>query len=74
MATLKEHHGDFPVEAVHGRRMVSGSIRVIQVTYSGGEFVKFPFPPKGLHAGLVHAELYQSACSMFRLTPKQEST
>ena len=67
-----EKHPEFPVEAVKGRRIGAGSVRVIQITFDGGKFAQFPFPPKGLHAGAVHDALYASACSMLRLTPYVE--
>jgi hypothetical protein len=69
LANLQAHHADFPVESVKGRRIGSGSARVIQLVHSGGQFAQFPFPSKRLHAGATNAELYRSACHLLRLAP-----
>lgn len=72
LATLEKQHAEFPVEAIKGRRIGPGSVRVIQIIHGGGKISQFPFPPKGLHAGAVHAALYRSACSMLKLVPVVE--
>lgn len=70
LATLQEHHPDFPIETVKGRRIGgAGGVRVIQLTHSGGKYAQFPFPHKGLHAGATHAALYKDACSLLKLNP-----
>jgi hypothetical protein len=70
-ASLEKHHPDFAVESVSGKRL-GGTVRVMHIHHSQGLFAQFPFPPKGMHAGQVHAALYRTACQMLRLTPNPE--
>ncbi|MEZ1438222.1 hypothetical protein QVM41_18305 [Pseudomonas shirazica] len=68
LANLQAHHSGFPVESVKGRRIGASSVRVIQLTHSGGH-AQFPFPSKRLHAGATNVELYRSAYSLLCLEP-----
>ncbi|WP_104963057.1 hypothetical protein [Pseudomonas sp. XWY-1] len=71
LTTLRTHHPELPILSIKLRRIGFDSLRIIQLTHSGGYSSQFTLrlPTKHRLAGATKAELYRSACKLHRLAP-----